>query len=267
MDLTVVAYATLALSVFVSAVKMGGWILNADPRAILGAGRWALALLPAIAIAALAWLVASGRWTAAVLLAAFLLPVFVQAAPRWRVLFAPFNTRTTGMRPFAADLGGNIVPRDPSPAREPPDPALVAQAVAVLRAYLQHNTGAFSGEVDTGFPQRIRPTQGSGPHIPQQARSQIEHQPADRQSNHPPANGAQANGAKLNGAHANGSDNGGSHMSTHEAFEVLGLKPTPSPREIKAAHRHLAQLLDPHQGGSHYLLAKIDEARDVLLGE
>ena len=29
MDLTVVAYATLALSLFVSAVKMGGWILNA----------------------------------------------------------------------------------------------------------------------------------------------------------------------------------------------------------------------------------------------
>ena len=35
MDLTVVAYATLALSLFVSAVKMGGWILNADPRAII----------------------------------------------------------------------------------------------------------------------------------------------------------------------------------------------------------------------------------------
>ena len=39
MDLTVVAYATLALSLFVSAVKMGGWILNADPRAIVNSGR------------------------------------------------------------------------------------------------------------------------------------------------------------------------------------------------------------------------------------
>jgi hypothetical protein len=37
MDLTVLAYATLALSLFVSAIKMGGWILNADPRAILNA--------------------------------------------------------------------------------------------------------------------------------------------------------------------------------------------------------------------------------------
>src|SRR6266508_3923428 len=112
MDLTIVAYATLALSLFVSAVKMGGWILNADPRAIIGAGRWALALLPAIALAVLAWLVASGRWTAAVLLDAFLLPVFVQAAPRWRVLFAPFNAMKRGMRTFATDLGGNVVPCD-----------------------------------------------------------------------------------------------------------------------------------------------------------
>jgi hypothetical protein len=235
MDLTVVAYATLALSVFVSAVKMGGWILNADPRAIIGAGRWALALLPAGGLAVLAWLVASGRWTAAVLLAAFLLPVFVQAAPRWRVLFAPFNTLKSGMRPFASELGGSIVPRDPSPAREPPDPELVAQAIAVLRTYLQHHTE---------------------PQIPQQARSQIEHRPAGPHSD-----------AQKNGTRTNGSRNGGSHMSTQEAFDVLGLKPTPSPREIKAAHRHLAQLLDPDQGGSHYLLAKIDEARDVLLGE
>jgi len=249
MDLTVVAYATLALSVFVSAVKMGGWILNADPRAIIGAGRWALALLPAVALAILAWLVASGRWTAALLLAAFLLPVLVQAAPRWRELFAPL----AGMRPFARDLGGSIVPRDSTPAREPPDPELVAQAIAVLRAYLQH----------------ARPTHELDPQILQQTRSQIEHRRPDRdpQVNATQSNGAQANGNRVNGNHANESGNGHRHMSTQEAFEVLGLKPTPSPREIKAAHRHLAQLLDPDQGGSHYLLAKIDEARDVLLGD
>ena len=266
MDLTVVAYATLALSVFVSAVKMGGWILNADPRAIISAGRWALALLPVGALAVLAWLVASGRWTAAVLLAAFLLPVFVQAAPRWRVLLAPFNTMKGGMRPFATDLGGSIVPHSSSPAREPPDPELVAQAIAVLRAYLQH-TGAFSGKVDTGFPQKMRPTNESEPQVPEQAMSRIEHRPADRHSSIAQTNGSQMNGTQANGTRTNGSGNGGSHMSTQEAFDVLGLEPTPSPREVKAAHRHLAQLLDPDQGGSHYLLAKIDEARDVLLGE
>jgi hypothetical protein len=53
MDLTIVAYATLALSLFVSAVKMGGWILNADPRAIINSGRWALIALAALALAVL----------------------------------------------------------------------------------------------------------------------------------------------------------------------------------------------------------------------
>jgi len=91
MDLMVVAYATLALSLFVSAVKMGGWILNADPRAIINSGRWALVALAALAVGVLVWLVATGRWTSAMMLAAFMLPVFVQAAPRWRVLFGPLS--------------------------------------------------------------------------------------------------------------------------------------------------------------------------------
>lgn len=230
MDLTVIAYATLALSVLVSAVKTGGWILNADPRTIISAGRWALALLPVLALAVLVWLIASGRWTAAMLLAAFLLPVFVQAAPRWRVLFTPLNAMKSSVCPFVSDLGASIVPRGSSTAREPPDPELLEHSIAVLRAYLQHTR----------------------PQIPEQTRSQIEHKPADRHTGSPPVNGF---------------GNGRLHMPTQEAFDVLGLKPTPSPREIKAAHCRLAQLVDPEKGGSHYLLSKIDEARDVLLGE
>src|ERR1700757_1674470 len=106
MDLTVVAYATLALSLFVSAVKMGGWILNADPRAIINSGRWALVALAALALGVLAWLVASGRWTLAMMLAAFMLPVFVQAAPRWRVLFGPLNVARSDFARGPRDFGG-----------------------------------------------------------------------------------------------------------------------------------------------------------------
>src|SRR5215831_19382105 len=110
MDLTLVAYATLALSLFVSAVKVGGFILNADPRAIINSGRWALLALVALALGVLAWLLATDRWTSAMMLAAFMLPVFVQAEPRWRVLFGPLNTGrvdfATGPRDFGGAAGG-----------------------------------------------------------------------------------------------------------------------------------------------------------------
>src|SRR6201981_991125 len=100
MDLTVVPYATLALSLFVSAVKMGNWILNADPRAIINSGRWALLALAALAVALVVWLIVNNRTSFALMVAAFVLPVLVQAAPRWRVFLDP-GLRTPPVRPVA----------------------------------------------------------------------------------------------------------------------------------------------------------------------
>src|SRR5260370_16403122 len=122
MDLTVVAYATLALSLFVSAVKMGGWILNADPRAIINSGRWALVALAALALGVLAWLVASGRWTSAMMLAAFMLPVFVQAAPRWRGLFGPPNAARRAFPPHLGGFGRAYRGSSPPPGTPHPPP-------------------------------------------------------------------------------------------------------------------------------------------------
>src|SRR6476620_6368179 len=134
MDLTMLAYATLGLSLFVSAVKMGGWILHADPRTILNGGRWALVAFAALALGVLIWLVMSGRWPSAMMLAAFMLPIFVHAAPRWRVLFGPLNAMRSDFPPITPDFS---TPRGGfSNARDMPYPELVQQSLAELPAYL-----------------------------------------------------------------------------------------------------------------------------------
>ncbi len=59
--------------------------------------------------------------------------------------------------------------------------------------------------------------------------------------------------------------NGGS-MDRAQALAVLGLAEDASEADITAAHRRLISGLHPDQGGSDFLAAQINEARDVLLG-
>jgi hypothetical protein len=57
----------------------------------------------------------------------------------------------------------------------------------------------------------------------------------------------------------------GGAMTRAEAYEVLGLKPGASEPDIRAAHRRLMRAAHPDSGGSDWLAARINQARDVLL--
>ncbi|WP_022963716.1 molecular chaperone DnaJ [Halopseudomonas pelagia] len=55
-------------------------------------------------------------------------------------------------------------------------------------------------------------------------------------------------------------------LTEQEALEVLGLQAGASREEVIEAHRRMMQKMHPDRGGSDYLAALINQAKDVLLG-
>ena len=56
-------------------------------------------------------------------------------------------------------------------------------------------------------------------------------------------------------------------MDAAEAARVLGVPDNADAAAIRAAHKKLIAQIHPDKGGTDYLAAKINEARDVMLGE
>jgi hypothetical protein len=135
-----------------------------------------------------------------------------------------------------------------------------------LEMELEHDTGAMRGHVLKGFfagrdLEDLKPVELA--HLWQDCRfndpqsAQLVEAYLDRV--HPSWRDDMARGEA---EHTNGPDG---KMTAAQALEILGLQPNASDDDIRRAHRELMLKLHPDRGGSTYLAAKINEAKDILL--
>lgn len=79
---------------------------------------------------------------------------------------------------------------------------------------------------------------------------------------------------RVHGAARSASADGGTQaaapdgaMTREQALEILGLEPGATEAEIREAHRRLLRANHPDRGGSTFIAAQINQAKDVLLGD
>jgi DnaJ domain len=137
----------------------------------------------------------------------------------------------------------------------------------MLSMELDHDTGAMDGEVLSG---RFKGRRLSTMQLEQLLQLLQEcHQATDQSANLLEAyldrthEGWQGKSRSRKSA---GSQPPGAAMSKEEAYAVLGLKSDSSEKDIRAAHRRLMKQYHPDHGGSDYLAAKINQAKDTLVG-
>jgi len=243
-------YFILAIAVILGVILILRGLANADPKMLVRVLKWGGIAAGGLG---LLYIAMTGRLGLVTGLAAALLPVFL----RWRAI----GRLAKGFRGPTAGQSSDIETR-------------------FLRMRLDHDTGTLSGTVLDG---RFR-----GERLEDLSLSDLlallqEARVGDEQSAqvlesyldriHPDwrAAGPGAGGGDYaepgSGAGAGSGPRpppGG--MSVDEAYEILGLSRGAGRDAIKEAHRRLMLKNHPDQGGSTYLAAKINQAKDLLLG-
>ena len=247
-------YLILGVALFAGLLLLARGVSGADPKVLLKTLKWTGAIL-AVAIAG--YLTVTGRIGVAAMIAAGLIPIILRARQIGR-LARSFHGPSPGQ---SSDV-----------------------ETAYLRMRLDHDSGTLQGTVLAGafrgrhldelsleelttLLQECRVNDAQSATVLESYLDRV-HGTAWRGGEED----ARARGDARSGGHRGsqgGSRGGGSApqtMTAEEAYEILGLGPGASPQEVRDAHRRLMLKIHPDQGGSTYLAAKINQAKDLLIG-
>ena len=237
-----VAYVILGVCLLAGLWLLAQWFMSADPRTLARIVRQAGIV---VAVVFVLFLAVTGRLGPAILVLGVLLPMIL----RWRAV----------MNRLRAAKG-------PSPGN------LSTIRTDYLEVALDHDSGRMTGHVLRG---RFAGASLEDLTVDQLVELLAESRVADSQSaaiveafldREHGTEWRTMSGADSGGSTAGGTGSGSSgSMTLEEAYSVLGLAPGATPEEIKAAHHRLMKKFHPDQGGSDYLAAKLNQAKDKLL--
>ncbi len=235
------AYLILGVALLAGFLLAGRWFVNAEPKNIIKVAKWSL--FGVIGLVVLFFLL-TGRIAWALYALPALLPWLLRARALSRMA-----------KNFSRMSGGG-------------SPGMSSEVdSAFLSMSLDHDTGDMDGIVRQG---RFEGRHLSALSLPDLMLLYEDYTREDPES-------ARLLGAFLERVHpewqegaaeSDGPERPASSgpMPRDEACRILGVEEDATEKEIKAAYHRLIANLHPDKGGSAYLAAKINEARDVLLG-
>lgn len=238
------SYLILGIAVLAGFLLAGRWYATADPRTLYKVLKWALiALVVAIAL----FFFFTGRMAWAVVTLPALIPWLLRAraVARMAKTFSRMAQMATGTGGGASNIETDY-----------------------LAMSLDHDSGRMSGIVTAGAFE--------GRRVEDLTPAQLLDLLAECRTHD--AEGARLLEAYLDREHPDwrggteSADPGGQgtaapqrDMDRAEALKILGLAEGASDADIKEAHRRLIAGLHPDHGGSDYLAAQINRAKDILL--
>ncbi len=249
----------LLFIVVVGVLALVHWLLKENPKKVARYLRRGALWAAVIAVVLLA---ATGRLHWLYALIASMVPFFTRLLSLLRYVPILSHLYTLVQNARAARGAPSSIPGDATAGRRS------QVETRYLRMTLDHDSGEMEGEVLHGSFEGVRLSSlGINELVKlfEECRREDEESAAllqaylDRVHGEDWRQHAGAAGAQTETAPATGT------MSEAEACEVLGVKPGAARDEVIDAHRRLVQKLHPDRGGSTYLTAKINQAKDVLL--